>query len=95
MKSTKELTVGKLYCIASPEKRSYRETSFPIDRNYRLGYFIKFDVPETKNMSNNQRFFLFLGLDRGKYMFFTSGYEVVLNPGAVLSLKEVATKTKD
>lgn len=96
MKSTKELALGKLYCIAHPEKRVYHEITSARLRNLRLGYFITSDVSETKNMSNDQQFFLFLGRKDNQYLFFTSGHEVALNPGAVLSLKEAATeKTKD
>lgn len=96
MKSTKELSLGKLYCIAHPEKRVYHEITSAYLRDLRLGYFVASDVPETKNMSNDQQFFLFLGRKDNQYLFFTSGHEVALNPGAVLSLKEaVIEKPKD
>lgn len=89
---TRELILGKLYCIAHPEKRAYHEINSAYLRNLRLGYFITANAPETKNMSTDQQFFLFLGRKDNQYLFFTSGHEVALNPGAVLSLKEAVTE---
>jgi len=92
MKSTKELSLGKLYCIAHPEKRTYHEITSAYWRGLQFGYFISSNASDIKNMSNSQRFFLFLGRKEHQYLFFTSGHEVALNPGAVLSLKEVTAE---
>lgn len=95
MKSTKELVVGKLYCVDRPNETAYQETNSILAKNLKLGFFIDTNESKTKNMSNNQRFFLFLGLKEGQFRFFTSGYEILLNPGAILKLKEAVAETKD
>jgi hypothetical protein len=89
MRSTKELIVGKLYWIANPETRYYRETD-----GGGFGYFSTIPSSADKSSAtNSQKFFLFLGRKGNRFRFFTSGHEVYLNPGAVLSLKEATTQT--
>jgi hypothetical protein len=90
VKSTKELVMGKLYCVANPNERYYQESQ--VSENLKLGYFLSHPTnTHTRLNGQSQRFFLFLGVKSGEqYLFLTGDYKVWLRPGGVKSLKEVS-----